>query len=81
LLAVLVAKLDPNKEALAGKSTVNRLELTQASAKGRYKPAAWKSGRAFLPRPLLLSAIYIFWGSFCCVRGCGHRTLMQIRSG
>src|SRR5487761_251624 len=39
LLAVLVEKSDPSQEALAGKSTLNRLELTQATAsrKERYK--------------------------------------------
>lgn len=39
LLAVLVEKGDPGKEALAGKSTLNRLELTKetASRKERYK--------------------------------------------
>ena len=39
LLAVLVEKGDPGKEALAGKSTLNRLELTPetASRKERYK--------------------------------------------
>ena len=39
LLAVLVEKSDPVGEALAGKSTLNRLELTPAtaSAKARYK--------------------------------------------
>jgi len=39
LLAVLVEKSDPRQEALAGKSTLNRLELTQAtvSAQERYK--------------------------------------------
>jgi hypothetical protein len=39
LLAVLVEKEDPDKEALAGKSTLNRLELTgeTASRKERYK--------------------------------------------
>src|SRR5208283_411740 len=39
LLAVLVEKSDPSQEALAGKSTLNRLELTQAtvSAQERYK--------------------------------------------
>jgi hypothetical protein len=39
LLAVLVEKSDPSKEALAGKSTLNRLELTgeTASRKERYK--------------------------------------------
>jgi hypothetical protein len=39
LLAVLVEKEDPDKEALAGKSTLNRLELTKetASRKERYK--------------------------------------------
>jgi hypothetical protein len=36
---VLVEKEDPDKEALAGKSTLNRLELTKetASRKERYK--------------------------------------------
>src|SRR5437870_6144180 len=39
LLAVLVEKCDPDREWLAGKSTLNRLELTPstASAKARYK--------------------------------------------
>jgi Transposase DDE domain group 1 len=39
LLAVLVEKCDPVGEVLAGKSTLNRLELTPAtaSAKARYK--------------------------------------------
>ena len=39
LLAVLVEKADPRSEALAGKSTLNRLELTRetASRKERYK--------------------------------------------
>ena len=39
LLAVLVEKSDPSQEALAGKSTLNRLELTRetASRKERYK--------------------------------------------
>ncbi len=39
LLAVLVEKSDPSPEALAGKSTLNRLELTRetASRKERYK--------------------------------------------
>jgi len=39
LLAVLVEKSDPSQEALAGKSTLNRLELTQTtvSAQERYK--------------------------------------------
>src|SRR6266850_2100576 len=39
LLAVLVEKSDPGNEALAGKSTLNRLELTRetASRKERYK--------------------------------------------
>jgi hypothetical protein len=39
LLALLVEKEDPDKEALAGKSTLNRLELTKetASRKERYK--------------------------------------------
>ena len=39
LLAVLVEKSDPSQEALAGKSTLNRLELTPATAshKERYK--------------------------------------------
>ena len=34
LLAVLVEKEDPGKEALAGKSTLNRLELTKPSKGG-----------------------------------------------
>ena len=39
LLAVLVEKEDPDNEVLAGKSTLNRLELTKetASRKERYK--------------------------------------------
>ena len=39
LLAVLVEKSEPSQQALAGKSTLNRLELTQAtvSAQERYK--------------------------------------------
>jgi Transposase DDE domain group 1 len=39
LLAMLVEKSDPSQEALAGKSTLNRLELTReiASRKERYK--------------------------------------------
>src|SRR5882672_2933031 len=39
LLAVLVEKADPRSQVLAGKSTLNRLELTQetASRKERYK--------------------------------------------
>jgi hypothetical protein len=39
LLAVLVEKSDPEEEVLAGKSTLNRLELTPATAtaKARYK--------------------------------------------
>src|SRR5713101_7215425 len=39
LLAVLVEKADPSQETLAGKSTLNRLELTRATAsrKERYK--------------------------------------------
>src|ERR1700688_4518787 len=39
LLAVLVEKADPSQETLAGKSTLNRLELTRetASRKERYK--------------------------------------------
>ena len=39
LLAVLVEKSDPQEEVLAGKSTLNRLELTpeKADAKARYK--------------------------------------------
>ena len=39
LLAVLVEKSDPNQETLAGKSTLNRLELTRetASRRERYK--------------------------------------------
>jgi hypothetical protein len=40
LLAVLVEKGDPGNEALAGKSTLNRLELTgeQVGQKERYSP-------------------------------------------
>ena len=39
LLAVLVEKSDPSRDVLAGKSTLNRLELTKAkvSAEERYK--------------------------------------------
>src|SRR3989440_12942603 len=39
LLAVLVEKADPSSQVLAGKSTLNRLELTKetASRKERYK--------------------------------------------
>ena len=39
LLAVLVEKSDPSQEVLAGKSTLNRLELTPATAtaEARYK--------------------------------------------
>ena len=39
LLAVLVEKSEPSRQALAGKSTLNRLELTKAtvSAQERYK--------------------------------------------
>jgi len=39
MLAVLVEKANPNQETLAGKSTLNRLELTRetASRKERYK--------------------------------------------
>src|SRR5712664_1176963 len=39
LLAVLVEKVDPSSQVLAGKSTLNRLELTKetASRKERYK--------------------------------------------
>ena len=39
LLAVLVEKSDPSQEVLAGKSTLNRLELTPATAtaQARYK--------------------------------------------
>ena len=39
LLAVLVEKADPSRQVLAGKSTLNRLELTKetASRKERYK--------------------------------------------
>src|SRR6266404_9840130 len=39
LLAVLVEKSDPRQETLAGKSTLNRLELTRetASRRERYK--------------------------------------------
>ena len=46
LLAVLVEKSDPGEEALAGKSTLNRLELTKemASAKERYKKIALNHG-------------------------------------
>src|SRR5258708_13058799 len=46
LLAVLVEKSDPSQEALAGKSTLNRLELTKAtaSAKERYKKIALDHG-------------------------------------
>jgi hypothetical protein len=46
LLAVLVEKSDPSQEALAGKSTLNRLELTPATAshKERYKKIALDHG-------------------------------------
>ncbi len=46
LLAVLVEKEDPDKEALAGKSTLNRLELTgeTASRKDRYKKIVMDHG-------------------------------------
>jgi hypothetical protein len=46
LLAVLVEKSNPGQEALAGKSTLNRLELTSetASAKERYKKIALDHG-------------------------------------
>src|ERR1700746_469200 len=46
LLAVLVEKSDPSQEALAGKSTLNRLELTKetASRKERYKKIALDHG-------------------------------------
>ena len=37
LLAVLVEKPDPVGDVLAGKSTLNRLELTPATAQARYK--------------------------------------------
>jgi hypothetical protein len=37
LRAVLVEKSDPSQEELAGKSTLNRLELTQATAQERNK--------------------------------------------
>ena len=46
LLAVMVEKADPRREALAGKSTLNRLELTgeTASRKERYKKIALDHG-------------------------------------
>jgi hypothetical protein len=46
LLAVLVEKADLGKEALAGKSTLNRLELTKetASRKERYKKIVLEHG-------------------------------------
>src|ERR1700681_4182348 len=46
LLAVLVEKSDPSQEALAGKSTVNRLELTPetASRQERYKKIVMDHG-------------------------------------
>lgn len=46
LLAVLVDKADPGNEALAGKSTLNRLELTKetASQKERYKKIVLDQG-------------------------------------
>ena len=46
LLAVLVEKEDPENEVLAGKSTLNRLELTKetASRKERYKKIALDHG-------------------------------------
>jgi len=46
LLAVLVEKSDPSQEVLAGKSTLNRLELTGAAVGGdeRYKKIALDHG-------------------------------------
>jgi hypothetical protein len=46
LLAVLVEKSDPGQEVLAGKSTLNRLELTPATAttRARYKKIVWDHG-------------------------------------
>src|SRR5437660_6756157 len=46
LLAVLVEKSDPSQETLAGKSTLNRLELTRetASRKERYKKTVLDHG-------------------------------------
>src|SRR5712671_3032501 len=46
LLAVLVEKSDPRSQVLAGKRTLNRLELTKetASAKERYKKIALDHG-------------------------------------
>src|ERR1700692_3984053 len=46
LLAVLVEKSDPSQEALAGKSTLNRLELTPetASRQERYKKIVMDHG-------------------------------------
>src|SRR2546423_9803089 len=51
LLAVLVEKCDPVGEVLAGKSTLNRLELTPATAsvKARYKKIV--AGHAAVDRP------------------------------
>jgi hypothetical protein len=52
LLAVLVEKSHPGNEALAGKSTLNRLELTKetVSQKERYKKIVLDHGAvAFLP--------------------------------
>jgi hypothetical protein len=47
LLAVLSGKPRPGEETLAGKSTLNRLELTppRATAKSRYKKVAARHGR------------------------------------
>jgi Transposase DDE domain group 1 len=46
LLAVLVEKSDPSQEVLAGKSTLNRLELTPATAtaEARYKKIVLEHG-------------------------------------
>ena len=52
LLAVLVEKADPSSQVLAGKSTLNRLELTKetASRKERYKKIVLDHGA--VDRPL-----------------------------
>src|SRR2546422_1448979 len=49
LLAVLVEKANPSQEALAGKSTLNRLELTceTASRRGRYKKIVLDHGAGY----------------------------------
>src|ERR1700740_3849031 len=51
LLAVLVEKSDPNQETLAGKSTLNRLELTRetASRLELYKKIVLEIGARNLP--------------------------------